>query len=345
MRIGTIQEATVLVCRRGVEYVVPLRWDDAEDLVEFTAYLRVIAEVAMITVVDGSVAVEFDRHTAAWGGLARQLRPGAWPGRNRKVAGVVTGVLAARHDLVVVADDDVRYRPEQLVQIAAMLDGADLIRPQNVFSDLPWQARWDTARMLVNRAFGADYPGTFALRRSMFVRMGGYDGDALFENLQMIRTVRVNGGHVVNAADLFVARRSPTVARFVEQRVRQAYDDFAQPVRLVWEASWLPLLLLVGRRPRRLTGVAGVAVGIAEVGRRRGGGAAVFPATSALWAPLWVVERAVCVWLAILGRLRGGVRYRGERLPHAARPVVVAAGDGPNQQDVGADGSQVQGWM
>jgi hypothetical protein len=37
-----------------------------------------------------------------------------------------------------------------------------------------------------------------------------------------------------------------------------------------------------------------------------------------LLAPLWVVERAVCSWLALWARARGGVPYRDGRLRKAA---------------------------
>jgi hypothetical protein len=45
----------------------------------------------------------------------------------------------------------------------------------------------------------------------------------------------------------------------------------------------------------------------------------VFEPTAALWAPLWVAERAVTVWLALGQRLfGGGVRYGEGRLRDAA---------------------------
>jgi hypothetical protein len=104
--------------------------------------------------------------------------------------------------------------------------------------------------------------------------------------------------------------------------VRQAYDDFAQPVRLAAELAVLPAVMaaVVRRRVRvrwLALGVAAV-VALAEVGRRRAGGARVYPRTAALWAPLWLAERAICVWLAVGARLRGGVRYSDGRLRRAA---------------------------
>ncbi|MDQ1531419.1 MAG: hypothetical protein QOE37_1524, partial [Microbacteriaceae bacterium] len=44
----------------------------------------------------------------------------------------------------------------------------------------------------------------------------------------------------------------------------------------------------------------------------------LFPPTAALWAPAWLTERAVCVWLALLALARGGVRYRDRRVRLAA---------------------------
>src|SRR5205085_6247973 len=130
------------------------------------------------------------------------------------VAGVHTGVAAARHERVVLADDDVRYGPEQLARVAALLEAHDLVQPQNVFDPLPWHARWDTARTLLNRALGADFPGTLGVRRSRFIAMGGYSGDVIFENLELIRTVEASGGTTLSALDLYVRRLPPTSARF-----------------------------------------------------------------------------------------------------------------------------------
>ena len=322
--------STAAPAASAIEYVLPLRWRAGTDPGELTTYLRRLGGEVDVTVVDGSEEEVWQHHHRLWSDHVRHIRVGDWPGRNGKVAGVVTGVRLARHERVVIADDDVRWTAAQLAEVAALLAEADLVRPQNYFDPVPWHARWDTARTLLNRALGADYPGTYGVRRSTFVAMGGYDGDVLFENLELSRTVRAVGGVELTAPDLFVRRLPPTVEHFRSQRVRQAYDDFAQPARLAVELSVLPLTVLLGwflgfgsARPRRAAG-AGLAAEVllpmmlAEVGRRRGAGRAVYPADAALWAPLWLAERAVCIWLALGRRVRGGVPYAGRRLVTAA---------------------------
>ncbi|RWZ51145.1 glycosyltransferase [Labedella phragmitis] len=316
--------------RFDAEYVLPLRWSEDEETedgsLEFAAYLRRLDAWIDVTVVDGSDPIVRDAHRKRWVDEARptglRLLPvEPWPGRNGKVAGVMTGIRRSRHERVVIADDDVRYDRDSLARVLSRLRDADVVRPQNVFQPLPWHARWDTARSLLARATGGDFPGTFALRRSTILRAGGYDGDVLFENLEMLRTVRAIGGVEARADDVFIERRPPTTRRFLEQRVRQAYDEWARPGHLAVELALAPLLVSSLRSPSRFVVAAVVVVAIAEVGRRRDGGRAVYPPSSALWAPVWLLERAVTSWLAVGARLRGGVPYRGRRLPTAAHSV------------------------
>jgi hypothetical protein len=318
-----------------LSYVVPIRWRDGAQRGELAEYLaRIAPHCAEVIVVDGSEADVFAANAAALGARAIHVPPGEgeeW--LMGKVAGVRTGVKLASQERVVIADDDVRYEPEALRRAAELLDEHDLVRPQNYFDPLPWHARWDTARTLLNRSLGRDYPGTLAVRRSRMLAMGMYDGDVLFENLELMRTVRAHGGSVASPLDLYVARVPPSSAHFWGQRTRQAYDDLALPLRMALWLGVLPLLALDGRfckpvvdkvaPPRRRFRLAplaaAVAIAAAELGRRRAGGRAVFPATSSLLAPVWILERGVCAWLAVLQRLRfGGVRYGDSVIPVAA---------------------------
>jgi Glycosyl transferase family 2 len=317
-----------------LSYVVPVRWRDGEQRQELASYLAGIApHCAEVIVIDGSPAEVFAANAEAWGGFVTHvplLEDERW--LMGKVSGVRTGIRLASQERVVIADDDVRYDLEALRRTARLLDAYDLVRPQNYFSSLPWHARWDTARTLLNRCFGRDYPGTLAVRRSRLLAMGLYDGDILFENLELIRTVRAGGGSDIAPLDLYVARTPPSSAHFWGQRTRQAYDDFALPLRMALWLAVVPLLVLDFRRlskpmvdkgaprwPWAVPGVVAATIAMAERGRRRAAGDAFFPASSSLLAPVWVLERAVCAWLAVLQRLRfGGVRYGDSVIPLAA---------------------------
>lgn len=308
--------------RSELAYVLPLRRWHVEANEELVDYLGWLASRVRTIVVDGSEERVFAAHHEAFGPLVTHIRVDAdLTGRYGKVNGVVTGLRAAGLEKVVIADDDVRYEAGGLDRMARLLDTADLVRPQNYFCPLPWHARWDTARTLVNRAFGADYPGTLGVRRSRLLEVGGYDGDCLFENLELIRTIEAVGGRVVTPLDFYVRRLPPPARHFWSQRVRQAYDSFAQPARMAVELAVVPTVtaLVIGRRTKALALGTASTVALAEAGRRRAGGTAVFPPVCSLFAPLWLGERGVCAWFAVWNRMvRGGVPYAGTVLSKAA---------------------------
>ena len=302
-----------------VSYVLPIAapFSQARAL---SGYLhRLSRTVDELIVVDGSAHEVFEEHSKAWPLPMRHVRPSR-QSTNGKVAGVMTGVEAARHDLVIVADDDVRYRRGEIERMLELLRDHEVVRPQNVFRPLPWHARWDTARSLLNRLTGGDWPGTLGVRRSALLAVGGYSGDVLFENLEMVRTIRAAGGREAVPLDLFVERRPPSAVHFRSQRIRQAYDEWARPERLAAQMAILPACLgLASMGPAAVLSGAAATVLAAEAGRRMSNGTVVYPASSALWAPAWVAERAITSWLAFGTRIfLGGVKYRDSRMTKAA---------------------------
>lgn len=314
---------------RESAYVLPLRWREPGPIEELAAYLRSLeGAIEEILVVDGSPPPLYESHAQALEGIARHLRP--HPDLDfpmGKVSGVITGVRECSRERVLIADDDVRYDRPTLRRTLSLLSEADLVRPQNYFAELPWHARWDSARSLLNRVFTGDpafpvgdFPGTLAVRRGSFLGSGAYDGRALFENLELMRTIRAAGGTVLSPLDLYVPRTPPSTSHFLSQRVRQAYDDFAIPLRIGAFLALGPLTvrLLLRGRIRALALAAGTGMAIAEAGRRRAGGAERFPPSASLLAPVWIAERSICAWLALGSRLRGGVPYGGRRLSHSA---------------------------
>lgn len=305
-------------------YILPIWREHPEDLGTLPEYLGWLSHHLEVLVVDASAADVFARHATAWDPHVGHLPPDPdllTP--NGKVGNVLTGVRHAAHEYLIVADDDIRYDLPGLRRVVQELHRVHVVRPQNYFQPLPWHARWDTARSLLNRLWGGDWPGTLGVRRSMLQATGGYDGGVLFENYELVQTVLAAGGQEAAPLDLYVRRLPPTARHFWSQRVRQAYDELCRPMRCVLSLLLLPLLLtlMMQRQWRLVAGGCGVIMLAAEGGRRRGGGMAIFPASTSLLAPAWLMERAICIWLALACRLLlHGVRYGNRRLVQAATP-------------------------
>ena len=306
--------------RFDATYILPIKQSATETESDLSAYLGWLTERLEVIVVDASAPAVFFENDLHWQNL-RHVQPSpAFECQNGKVWGVLTGLELATHDRVIIGDDDVRYDDASLAAVLVLLDSYEVVRPQNYFEPSPWHALWDSGRSLLNRLSGGDWPGTLAVRRSVLARTGGYDGDCLFENFELVRTVKTAGGREAVAIDLFVRRRPSSARHFWSQRVRQAYDEFARPRRLLFQLTWLPLQILsLAKRPLWLVaGYTGLVV-LAEAGRWRKDGRQVFPFAASLAAPLWVIERSTCSWLAVASRLvKGGVSYRGAVMARAA---------------------------
>jgi hypothetical protein len=143
--------------RLPISYVLPLRMVDAQPRAELAAYLRqLIGWVDDVIVVDGSEPELFDGNAAAWPAGVRQRAPAlAYRCLNRKVAGVHTGVEQARHEHVVLADDDVRY--EERPQLRASAPASTSNRTTSADSLVgAWLTVLPRRRCAARRAAGVD---------------------------------------------------------------------------------------------------------------------------------------------------------------------------------------------
>ncbi|MEY2492959.1 MAG: hypothetical protein QOH24_1910, partial [Verrucomicrobiota bacterium] len=236
-------------------YLLPIRRNtfsgvEAED---FASYFRALGKAGCeILVVDGSPPAIFDAHHGIWSSTCRHQPVDArFTYLNGKVNGVRTGIEIAAYDKIIIADDDIRYNVKQITLVCRRLEKFDVVRPQNFIRPLPWWARIESARMLINRATlrSGDYPGTCAFRRSVVLRVGDYDGDVLFDNEEMIRHFERHGLSIDYEIDLLVEKVAPSFRKWIEQRPRQAYEDFALRGKTIFFASIFPLaafLTLVG---------------------------------------------------------------------------------------------------
>src|SRR5437763_7449417 len=182
---------------------------------------------------------------------------------------------------------------------------------------LPWWARMEAARMLINRAtlHNADYPGTCAFRKSTISRAGEYDGDVLFDNEEIIRHFARQGARICYANDFFIQKRPPQLRKWLEQRPRQAYEDFGLRFKTILFASFLPLAIAVAfSAGTKWLSIFGLSIFVAMTGWLRGNARGYFPFNNCFFAPLWIAERTFSTYWAFYWFLtRGGYPF-GKRI-------------------------------
>ncbi len=292
---------------------------DAEEAGNFKMYFDLLNDVGCETlVVDGSPPEVFAEHASAWRGVCRHEPVDTqYKYLNGKVNGIHTGIQLAEHNRIILADDDIRYTPADVRRMADLLDEFDMARPQNYFRPLPFWARTESARMLINRAWirEGDYSGTLGVTRAAMNRVGHYDGDVLFDNEEIVRHFRFKGARIKYARDFFIQKLPPTFDKWIEQRPRQAYEDFVMHAKTIFFLA-LPLdfvltWFVAGWR-MALICVLIIAFGsIFTAARGLGDGALrYFSPLTIFYAPLWIVERSVSTYWAFYWYLtRGGYPF------------------------------------
>lgn len=276
-----------------------------------------------VLVVDGSPAEIFEQHHQHWSNFTRHVRPDArFKYLNGKVNGVHTGVELASSEFIILADDDIRYTASNVERMCELLAEYEVVRPQNFISPAPFWARLENARILINRGVlrAGDYPGTCGFRRSTMLRVGPYDGDVLFDNEEMIRHFAVEGATIKYAIDFSILKRPPVFRKWIEQRPRQAYEDFGMLLKTIVFMLVLPVLFatfaLGGIRAGAVFAglVSLVAITLCLKGLVRTRAFRVFSIFTPLFAPLWICERSVSVYWAIYWKVRYGGYPFGDKL-------------------------------
>ena len=307
-------------------YLLPIRRASfsASEAAELADYFRTLeAAGCAVLIIDGSPPQVFQQHHEAWDSLSRHEKVDRSFGYlNDKVNGIHTGVNLATTQKIILADDDIRYAAAQIDRVCELLDDFEVVRPQNFLAPLPWWARMEAARMLINRASLriADYPGACAFRRDSMLRVGHYDGDVLFDNEEIIRHFARAGATISYATNLFVQKRPPRSRKWIEQRPRQAYEDFgmraktalffslpvvATAVGFVW--GWKGFLLY-------LLALCLLSTALAAAGRLRGTASQYFPWSVCFFAPLWIVERSFSTYWALYWHLVHGGYPFGDKI-------------------------------
>ena len=269
-----------------------------------------------------------------WARHVRVLTPDPrWRGPNGKVGGAMTGIRAARHERVVLADDDVRYDGDQLAAVVRALHDADLVLPQNHPTAFPWWAWWESGRMLLNRALATDWPGTCALRRStMLARAAGRPTPCTRTSRWRARSRPSGGGWPTGPTCSCPGTRRRSGTSCASGCGRRTRTGPSPPLRRWgWPSHRSPWRCCAADPHARRRG-RGASWRWPRRGAAARAAARAFPPHTPLAAPLWVLERGVCAWLALLRARAVGPVYHGRRMPlaaHSSRWLTARSSDGP----------------
>jgi hypothetical protein len=276
---------------------------DSLDLRPFAEYLSTVGVAGCeVIVLDSSEAVDEHRRILRW--VARHIAV------NEPVDVVRTAAQVASCDKIIIADDNVRYNVADLTELCAMLDAHEVVEAQDYLEPMPWWGGIDAGRMLVYRGIDPhpDRGATFGFRRSLLRGLRGFDAAG---STDPVRVLALHGAEVVSASELFVRRCPPQLAEWLRERPREAGLDFDVPAKSAFFFALIPmaiLLTLMGSGRLAIGYISAVAfASLVLAVRGRMGAGAFFPLRACLYAPVWVFERSVSVYWALLQRMSGTV--------------------------------------
>jgi hypothetical protein len=230
----------------------------------------------------------------------REFRTGA----NGKLNNVRAAIPRCHGDYVLLIDDDYRPTTQTIVLLRPGL--ADLVERAGMFTGL---------------ALGPDYfCGNLAFDRAL-LPPGFPLGDGLFDELTLARELRSLGGTGVMVIEPWFPIASVGRGKFVQQRVRYAYEMLKHPWRSMPYFAIAPTLawLVVASPPAAVALAVGLSLGAALLGLiGQWRYPRLAPAFTWLLAPVYFWFIPVAMWFALGFYVTGGMPYGGRRVKRPA---------------------------
>ena len=330
--------AVTLPTTRHTLIIVPLRAEHDRLLADLAScYRQISREVpgTTIVVVDNSTTDLYqtlDVLLADSGVL--HMRP-SYLGQlalNKKMGNVLS--VAERYDFagfdaILLFDDDMRPCGADVLAITAAHTGARIVTSPTVYAQPDIFDTIDTAGLhCVNfLTRGAQIWGNLSfdghlLGASDFTRYSLCD--TVFDELTLLRHLRTKGGVRVqlNGIEVSMLGSQRSLAQFVEQRIRYAYENIAIPVVNVASLTMLPILVLIFYAMSLSSAISTTLVlsllpiPISFLGLVSSCSSS--PRAASLLAPVWMLSYVLASWMANLYYLVGGYPRSGQRIRRPA---------------------------
>jgi hypothetical protein len=274
--------------------VLQREFASTEELHDLAAYLSSLSLCDFEVAIIDTSANEENRRVLRW--------VGRYVAATTSVDPVRMALDIASCEKVIVADAQVRYNKGALDHLCALLDLHEVVEPQDYFDPLPWWGGLEAGRILLRRGMGplTEDAVTFGFRKRAVRGLRSIDSAIAGED--PVRQLESQGAEVFSAVDVFVRRIPPALGRWLRDRGRH----FDQPAVFFGVLPLAVILSLLGGLH-----VAGVYLGaiafcsLALAIRGRIGASPFFPFRACFYAPVWLLERSVSVYWALLLELTG----------------------------------------
>lgn len=243
-------------------------------------------------------------------------------GKNDKLNGIYAAIKIVSYSYIFIVDDHYRITGEQFLTAVQYFEIYDEFKVVPVFDNYTFSVMIDEAgfffRSIVNRT--KQYAGHIALKHELFVEYGFPPRDALYDEFVVEKFYRDKGGSVGFPSHVFFsATQKINTKKFLEQRVRYAYENIAFPLRFIVHLLFLPsfilgvmidldmtfLLLLIYCLFIAITSFVGQYIY----------GAEDMPKYMFIFAPIWHLFYWITSWIALFFYCFGGI-YFGDRRIH-----------------------------
>lgn len=246
-------------------------------------------------------------------------------GKNDKMNGIYDALNHVKYERVILIDDHYRLSADNIFQLIPLLSQYDCFKCMITFPDKRLTALIDLCGMfIINLTHPLhQFHGHLCFNARTLKEIGFPSRDGLFDELALEMHFHLHARKVHFEKNIFLKTvQDSTYKRFLEQRVRYAYENFAFPFRFACYLSILPILLLISMVS---VGYAFAVIGCLTLGNLALAlwgqieyGQQKFPAWTFLLAPLWFWFYPFTTWIAVLLRFSGGIKFGGRKI---VRPI------------------------
>lgn len=241
--------------------------------------------------------------------------------KNDKSNGVCAAICRCKNENILLVDDHYRLTKETVYKVAEYYNKYDVFKCMPKFDNAKISVLIDMCGMFVVNMldYRKQYCGHLAFKKSQFSKNGFPCRDSLFDEFAFEKFLRKCGYKVGFVKDVALeATQNISVFKFLEQRVRYAYENMCMPVRFLTELSIIPLFIFLFNCSKiyalsfflLLTAFVMAVAFIGQSIYNKG----MYPKTTFLLSPLWYWHYPVTSWVALFCYLTGGVYFGGRKV-------------------------------